>query len=192
MRFTVWFVSFSLFLTLWSTRSVLSNQIKEPDTYLLEPGTQLEITVYREEDLSGTYEIDPAGHLTFPLIGDLPAAGLEIEKLRLELTNRLKKYLVEPQVSISHSEGSVKSISILGHVMKPGVYDYGQGSTLMRLISSAGGFAESANKRKIKIVRMVDQEKRVIIVNGLDVINGEDDDPQIEPGDIIFVPESIF
>ncbi len=169
-----------------------ANETSESSSFQLQTGNRLEIVVYREEDLSGIYEIDPSGKLIFPLIGEVQAAGLEIEKLREELTSRLKKYLVDPQVSVSRSEDSTKSISVLGHVMKPGIYDYAPGSTLMRLVSTAGGFAESANKRKIKIVRAVNGEKKVIVINSLDIINGTADDPKLESGDIIFVPESIF
>lgn len=167
-------------------------ETSESNSFQLQIGNRLEILIYREDDLSGVYEIDPSGKLTFPLIGEIQVAGLEVEKLREELTSRLKKYLVDPQVSISRAEDTTKSISVLGHVTKPGTYDYAPGSTLMRLISTAGGFAESANKKKIKIIRMVHGEKKVIVTNGLDIINGTIDDPKIESGDIIFIPESIF
>lgn len=169
-----------------------ADQISESSSFQLQIGNRLKIAVYREEDLSGVYEIDPSGNLTFPLIGEIQAAGLEIENLRAELASRLKQYLVNPQVSISRSEDTTKSISILGHVMKPGIYDYAPGSTLMRLISTAGGFSESANKKKVKIVRIVNGEKKVIIINSSDIIKGTMDDPKLESGDIIFVPESIF
>ena len=172
--------------------AVIAIEARESNSFQLQTGNRLEIVVYREEDLSGVYEIDPSGNLTFPLIGEVQAAGLEIEKLRAELSERLKKYLVNPQISISRSEDTTKSISVLGHVTKPGIYDYAPGSTLMRLISTAGGFAESANKRKIKIVRMIDGEKKVIVTNSSDIINGTTDDPKLESGDIIYVPESIF
>jgi len=193
MRLTALMIGFILFLTCANASFVFSdNQTKDTNAFQLQPGTRLQITVYREDDLSGIYEIDPAGKLNFPLIGDIHTAGLEVEDFRVELVEKLKKYLVNPQVSISRSEGSIKSISILGHVAKPGVYDYSEGSTLMRLISSAGGFSESANKRKIKIIRIIDQKKKVIVANGLDIIDGKEDDPKIESGDIIFVSESIF
>ena len=164
----------------------------EESSFQLQPGSRLEIHVYREEDLSRVYEIDPSGRLSFPLVGEIQARGLNLEEFRHQLVERLKKYLVNPQVSISRSEGTIKSISILGHVTRPGTYDYIPGFTLMRLISTAEGFAEAANKRKIRIVRMAGGEKKVIMVNGVDVIEGKQDDPPIEPGDIIFVSESVF
>ena len=195
MRFTILIISFIFILAFSNVNFVFpDNPVREKnsDSFQLQYGSRLQITVYREEDLSGIYEIDPSGKLNFPLIGEIQASGLEMEQMRSELTSRLKKYLIDPQVTISRAEDSAKSISVLGHVTKPGIYEYAPGSTLMRLISASGGFAESANKRKIKIVRMVDREKKMIIVNSLDIINGSVDDPKLEAGDIVFVPESIF
>lgn len=181
-----------LFFLFAANPAIAGIESSEPNSFQLQTGNRLEIVVYREEDLSGVYEIDPSGNLTFPLIGEIQAAGLEVEKFREELNTRLKKYLVNPQISISRAEDTTKSISVLGHVTKPGIYDYAPGSTLMRLISAAGGFSESANKRKIKIVRLVSGEKKVILINSLNIINGSADDPKLESGDIIFIPESIF
>ncbi len=181
---------FSSFFML--TQAFAEKATNESSSFQLQTGNRLEILVYREEDLSGVYEIGSSGKLTFPLIGEVPAAGLEVDKLREELITRLKKYLIDPQLSISRAEDATKSISVLGHVMKPGVYDYAPGSTLMRLISTSGGFAESANKRKVKIVRLVGGEKTVIEVNTSDIMNGSLDDPKLQSGDMIFVPESIF
>lgn len=165
---------------------------REDSSYRVQPGDRLEIVVYREEDLSKIYEIDPAGQLNFPLIGAIDVKGLEIEELRKLLIANLKKFLTNPQVSISRSEGTIKSISVLGFVLKPGVYDYTPNSTAMRMISTAGGFKDGANKKKIKIVRMIKGKKEIIVVNAKNIINGNTDDPKIQPGDIIFVPESIF
>lgn len=188
--FIVVSVHFSPFLAI--PESLAANETEQASSFQLQPGNRFEVIVYREEDLSGVYEIDPSGKLTFPLIGEIQAAGLNIESFRQQLISSLKKYLVNPQVSISRSEGTIKSISVLGHVVRPGTYDFIPGSTLMRLISTAEGFAESANKKKIKIVRIINGEKEVIIVNSVDIINGKQDDMKIEPGDIIYVPESIF
>ena len=161
-------------------------------SFQLQEGDRLEIDVYREHDLSGTYEIDPAGTLNFPLVGEMKVAGLRVAELHDQLTERLKKYLVHPQVSISRAEAKNKSISVLGHVKRPGAFDYDPGLTVMRLISQAGGFERSANKRKIRIVRMVKGVKKSIIINGLAIINGDEDDPDAQPGDMVFVTEAIF
>lgn len=166
--------------------------VKPSGSFQLQVGNRLEITVYREEDLSGVYEIDPAGNLTFPLVGEMKAAGLRMDELVGRLVWNLRKYLVNPQVSISRAETSVKSISVLGRVKKPDTFDYTPGLTLMRLISQAGGFETAANKRKIRIVRTVNGKKESIVVNGAAIIDGNENDPAVQPGDMIFVSESIF
>ena len=185
-------VSICALLVFTPKQGFAAKETGNPNSFQLQSGDRVEIVVYREQDLSGIYEIDPTGKLTFPLIGEMKVAGLEIETLREMLISHLKKYLVDPQVSIARSEATIKSISVLGQVTKPGVYDYAPGLTLMRLISAAGGFSEFANKKKIKIVRLVHGEKKVMAVNSLDIINGRKEDPHIESGDIIFVPESVF
>lgn len=170
----------------------IEKEITASNSFQIQPGDRLEISVYREEDLSGIYEADPAGNINFPLIGEIQAANLKIETFREQLTSRLKEYLIDPQISISRAEGNIKSISILGRVDKPGVYDYVPGVTLMRLISTAGGFADSAQKKKIRIIRIVEGEKKVVEINSEDIMKKGEKDPDIKPGDIIFVPESIF
>ncbi len=161
-------------------------------SFQLQAGDRLEISVYREEDLSGIYEIDPAGTLTFPLIGEIKTAGLRVDELLERLTWNLKKYLVNPQVTISRAEATIKSISVLGQVKKPGAFDYTPGLTVMRVISQAGGFERTANKRKIRVVRMMDGKKETLMINGSAIINGDEDDTFVEPGDMIFVSEAIF
>jgi len=161
-------------------------------SFHLQPGDRLEVTVYREEDLSGVYEIDPSGILAFPLLGEIDVNGLRMDELLDRLTWNLKKYLINPHVTVSRAEGTIKSISVLGHVKEPDIFDYSPGITLMRVISQAGGFMRSSNKRKIRIVRTVDGTKEVFVVNANDIINGKQNDPRVEPGDMIFIPESIF
>lgn len=170
----------------WAAKTI------RPSSYQLHPGDRLKIQIYRENDLSGEYSIGPSGTFDFPLVGEIHAAGLEMDELQALLTERLKKYLVNPQATITRTESAIKSISVLGHVKNPGTFDFAPGSTLMRLISQAGGFAPSAKKSKVRIVRVVNGDKHVILVDAQRVISGEDDDTELQAGDMIFVPESIF
>ena len=144
-----------------SSYSSNASKKKQSDNYQIQPGDRLDIKVYREEDLTGIYEVDPSGQLNFPLIGQTKGAGLSVEDLRTELTQKLKKYLVSPQIRISRTEGTIQSISLLGDIQSAGVYDYTPGITLMRLISRAGGFLDTANKKKIRIVRISDRKSVV-------------------------------
>ncbi len=164
-----------------------------PGSFRIQPGDRLTISIYREEDISGSYEIDPSGILAFPLIGEVKVSGLTPNEVRELLVNRLSEYLVRPQLSVRTEESAMKSISVLGNVNKPGTFNYLPGSTLMRLISDAGGFSRAADKKNIRIVRNPgSEEKQVIVVNSLDIINGHIEDPRLEPNDMVFVAESIF
>lgn len=190
------FVATSVFFYHSQAMAIADTDVEKEATpsnsFQIQPGDRLEVSVYREEDLSSIYEVDPAGKINFPLIGEIQAADLKIETFREQLVSRLKEYLINPQISISRAEGNIKSISILGRVDKPGVYDYIPGSTLMRLISTAGGFADSAQKKKIRIIRIIGGERKVVEINSEDIMKKGEKDPDIKPGDIIFVPESIF
>ncbi len=191
------FFCFTVFFVLTASVSPSFTQkafatAEQSGSFQLQAGDRLEITVYREDDLSGVYEIDPAGSLTFPLIGEMQIAGLRVDQLLERLTWNLRKYLINPQVSISRAETTIKSISVLGQVKKPGAFDYTPGITVMRLISQAGGFERAANKRKIRVVRMVNGKKESLIINGAAIINGDEEDPAVEPSDMIFVSEAIF
>lgn len=190
------FVATSVFFYHSQAMAIADTDVEKEATpsnsFQIQPGDRLEVSVYREEDLSSIYEVDPAGKINFPLIGEIQAADLKIETFREQLVSRLKEYLINPQISISRAEGNIKSISILGRVDKPGVYDYIPGSTLMRLISTAGGFADSAQKKKIRIIRIIGGERKIVEINSEDIMKKGEKDPDIKPGDIIFVPESIF
>lgn len=185
----LWMLSCPVFL---GASSQISAKMEPRSSFVLQPGDRLQITVYREDDLSGVYEIDPSGLLTFPLVGEMRVAGLRVDELLERLNWNLKKFLIYPQVTITRAKSAAKSISVLGQVKKPGAFDYAPGLTVMRMISQAGGFERAANKKKIKLVRMVHGEKDALVVNGVAIINGEQEDPIVEPGDMIFVSESLF
>lgn len=166
--------------------------------YEIQPGDRLEITVYREEDLSGSYQVDPQGDLVFPLIGRIHAAKRSIEDVRQEIYEKLlADYLVNPEVTMSRdlkatTESSLQSVFVLGHVKTPGSYNYEHGQTLMKAIAKAGGFAPTSNYKKITIARNVNGRKSSLTVNADDIINGKTSDLALEPGDIVNVPRSMF
>lgn len=157
----------------------------------LQPGDRVQITVQHEEKISGEYEIDMQGQLTFPLVGQLPAADRTAQQLKQELTQALQTYILQPEVFVNRA-GFAKNISILGRVKSQGAFNYTPGLTLMQLISQAGGFDTSADKKKIRVVRHADGQKKILYFNASEIIAGRQNDPEIWIGDIVFVPESLF
>ncbi len=190
-----------LVLFLCSTNGFVFAQQSSDDhavQYQVQPGDRLVVTVYREDDLTGTYQVDPQGDMVYPLIGRVHAAGRTIGDVRQEIYDKLlADYLVNPEVSISRdnkgaTEPSLQSVFVLGHVKTPGSYNFETGQTLMKAIARAGGFAPTANIKKITIARSVNGSKSMLTVNADDVIAGKSDDVQLQPGDIINVPRSVF
>lgn len=197
LKLGVW--SLFLAVAMSPAGNAFSQESKEGGVYYeVQPGDRLQITVYRETDLSGTYQVDPQGDLVLPLIGRVRAAKRSIEDIRQEIFQKLlADYLVNPEVSIARdiktsTEISLQSVFVLGHVKTPGSYNYEPGQTLMRVIAKAGGFALTANNKKITIARTVSNQKSNLTVNADNIINGKENDLVMEPGDIVNVPRSVF
>jgi len=112
----------------------------------------LGITVWGQADLSRDYTVDPDGLVPFPLIGRVKAAGLTPKELAAQLTELLgKDYLVNPQVIVNVKEYLSQKVQVLGAAEKPGVYHLTGPTTLLEILSRAGGFASSAGKQVLLI-----------------------------------------
>lgn len=125
-----------------------------PGGFLLGPEDLLEITVWKNADLSRTTAIRPDGLISMPLIGDVQASGLTADGLAHRIAERLKQFVASnPTVSVSVKELNSYSIFVLGEVTKPGKYQAKSYVTLLQAISLGGGFTEYAKKNKLQIVR---------------------------------------
>jgi polysaccharide biosynthesis/export protein len=120
--------------------------------YTIGPRDVLGITVWGQGDLSRDYGVDPDGYIPFPLIGRVKAAGSTPKELAGELTELLgKDYLVNPQVIVTVKEYLSQKVQVLGAAEKPGVYYLTGPTTLLEILSRAGGFASSAGKQVLLI-----------------------------------------
>lgn len=110
------------------------------------------ITVWGQSDLSRDYTVDPDGFVPFPLIGRVKAAGLTPKELAAQLTDLLgKDYLVNPQIIVSVKEYLSQKVQVLGAAEKPGVYYLTGPTTLLEVLSRAGGFASTAGKQVLLV-----------------------------------------
>jgi len=120
--------------------------------YTIGPRDVLGITVWGQADLSRDYTVDPDGFVPFPLIGRVKAAGLTPTELAAQLTEALgKDYLVNPQVIVNVKEYLSQKVQVLGAAEKPGVYHLTGPTTLLEILSRAGGFASTAGKQVLLI-----------------------------------------
>ena len=171
---------------------------KADDSYLLQPSDKVHIKIYPEDEYikGGEMEIRSEGNITLPLVGKVHVAGktvIQAEKAIAEILG--KDYLVDPEVVIEVLEYKKQTVVVLGQVKKPGTFQFPAGSTkltLLQAISMAGGFADVANTKKIKIMRKSSEKKQVMQANAEAIISGQEQDVELEAGDVVHVPESLF
>jgi polysaccharide export outer membrane protein len=118
--------------------------------YTIGPRDVLAVTVWGQNDLSRDYTVDPDGFIPFPLVGRVKAVGSNPKELAAQLTELLgKDYLVNPQVIVSVKEYLSQKVQVLGAAEKPGVYYLNGPTTLLEILSKAGGLASTAGKQVI-------------------------------------------
>lgn len=165
---------------------------QDPD-YVIGIEDVLEISVWKNPDLSKTVSVRPDGMISLPLIGDMRAAGLTPGQLRDAVTDRLKEYQETVVTSVIVSEVRSYRIFVLGEVLNPGTYTTMRKTTVLQAIALAGGFNQFASKNRIVLVReragSINPEKINIRFDDI-VDSGEKADKNLilKPGDTIFVP----
>jgi len=157
-------------------------------TYVVAPNDMLEITVYGEPDLSTVVRVAQDGGINYTILGNIRAGGLTVKQLEDSICELLgQDYLVMPQVSIFVKEYS--KISIIGQVKSPGSYEMKGNLTLTRAIALAGGFTDSANTEKVKVISESGDKKDITEVNVARVLDKTDQDINIKANDTILVEE---
>ncbi len=158
---------------------LFAQETKETESYLIGVGDQLDIYVYPGEEFSKLVTVGDDGEMTMPIIGKMKVSGLTVKQLTENLTKEIKRYVANPQVTITVRKfGKPSQIYLTGLVLRPGTYPYREGLMFLELISLAGGPLERANIENIKITRGT--ERNVIYVDMRK-------DARLEPGDIIEV-----
>jgi polysaccharide export outer membrane protein len=176
--------------TVWAQDSQPGGSVQVPSNYTIGQGDNLEIFVWRNEQLSRQVVVRPDGKISLPLLQDVQAEGLTVLSLKEELTRRLGEYLENPRVTVIVNQISSYRVSVLGRVVRPGVYPITGDTTLIEAISMAGGFTEWANKRKITVITSEMGAEKKIVINYNKIASGRDPSHNIvlKRGDTIIVP----
>ncbi|MGA6826509.1 polysaccharide biosynthesis/export family protein [Nitrospira sp. NS4] len=160
--------------------------------YILGPEDVLEITVWRNTDLSKTVTVRPDGKISLPLIGDVSAVGRTTVQLAEDISAKLKEYKENPQVSILVKEVNSYAIYVLGEVAHPGKFPLKSKTTLLQGITVAGGFTPTAARNKMVVFRFAkDGAGQIKIKASYDDIvlrDGSNQNIELKPGDQIVVP----
>lgn len=168
-----------------------SSRLPASPTYVIQPDDVLDVTVWKQPDLSFRgLPVRPDGKISLPLINDVQAAGLTAMQLSNAITHDLKRYLVDPQVTVVVSAVNSQRYYMLGEVPRPGVFPLLPGMTALQAISAAGGFTQFANTKKIYILRQVNGKQIKLPFNYKDVLNGTalQENVKLKPNDTIVVP----
>jgi polysaccharide biosynthesis/export protein len=160
----------------------------DPEKYVIGAEDSLQITVWREAQLSGTVPVRPDGMISMVLVGDLRAAGMTPMGLSADISQRLKKYIQDPVVTVSVLGVNSQRIFTVGEVNHVGPLMMTPGMTVLQAIVTAGGLSQFANSKHIYILRTVDGKQTKLPFNYKQALKGENQGISLLPGDTIVVP----
>jgi len=165
--------------------------------YLIGPGDNINIIVWRNPEVSMTVPVRPDGKITTPLVEDLPASGKTSTQLARDIERALAKFIQQPVVTVvvtgfvgNYSE----QIRVIGQAAKPQALPYRSDMSLMDVLIAVGGVTEFAAGNRASVVRMVDGKQQKLRVRLDDLIKDGDlsANMPMRPGDVLVIPESFF
>ncbi|MAZ66019.1 MAG: sugar ABC transporter substrate-binding protein [Kangiellaceae bacterium] len=178
---------------------VYQSQTQQADQYqyLIGPGDRLNIFVWRNPEVSGTYIVRPDGRITASLVEDLDVAGKTPATLARDIEKQLGKYLRDPivTVSVDNFVGPYREqVRIIGEAVAPKAINYRRNMTLLDLVIAAGGLSEFAAGNRAKLIRIENGGQQTYQLRIDDLINGGDMAANVDilPGDVVVIPEAWF
>lgn len=157
--------------------------------YVIGPEDVLHIAVWKEADLTATLPVRPDGKISLPLLDDVLAAGMTPKQLAASVTEKLRKYIADPRVTVVVTAINSKRIFLVGEVLHPGATSMLPNMTVLQALSSAG-LSQFANTKRIYVLRTENGKQRKLPVNYRQLVKGEQIDQNylLQPGDTIVVP----
>jgi polysaccharide export outer membrane protein len=158
--------------------------------YVIGPEDVIDINVWKEPDMTRIVPVRPDGKISLPLINDVQAAGSTPQQLASTVTEKLRKFLTEPQVTVIVTAINSQRVFVVGEVLRAGAFPLIPGMTVLQALASAGGFTTFADVKKIHVMRLVNGKHTELPFNYREVLKGDNPDQNIklEPGDTVVVP----
>lgn len=194
--FSIFIFSLILFFSAFPALLYSENAGEVDSSYILQTGDRIDIKIYPEDEFlkGGEAEVSSQGYVTIPLVGKIKAANQSVLDVENQIAEILAEdYIANPQVVIEVLQYQASTFAVLGQVSRPGSYELpvgGRKMTLLEAISTAGGFNDIANIKKVKIMRKSTGD--VLRVNVENIISGNEQDIEILHDDVIHVSESLF
>lgn len=171
-------------------------------TPTIGPRDVLAVNVFNEPNLTGQFRVSEDGHINYPYVGRLRVEGMSEGEVATLIHNRLGEstpendgglnVLRDPSVRVEMHEVNSRRLSVFGEVQHPGVFPHQQCITVTQAISLAGGFTQLAEKNQVRITRQDRSgERRTFVLRVEDIAEGRAPDFELEPGDVVFVPQTI-
>jgi polysaccharide biosynthesis/export protein len=157
--------------------------------YVIGADDTLHITVWKEPDMSVTLPVRPDGKISIPLLNDVQAAGMTPLQLGASITEKLKKYIADPRVTVVVTGMNSQRIYVLGEVTHTGAMALLPHMTVLQALASAG-FTQFANLKAIYLLRRENGQETKIPFNYKEAIKGRGTQQNIvlKPGDTLVVP----
>jgi polysaccharide biosynthesis/export protein len=159
-------------------------------TYRVGPEDLLEISVWREDTLKKEALVRPDGGISYPLVGEVHAAGETVSEISAEIAKRLQKFIPEPVVSVAILKAGSQRIYVIGKVNKPGDFPVGRYVDVLQALTMAGGLTLFADSDGIRVMRR-EGERQVVLPFEYDrVVHGQklEQNIQLRAGDVVVVP----
>ena len=158
-------------------------------SYLIGADDLLLVSVWKEPDLTMTVPVRPDGNISLPLLSDVAAAGLSPRQLAASITEKLKKYVADPRVTVIVTQINSQKVYVTGEVLHTGAIQLLPNMTVLQALADAG-FTQFANTKGIYVLREESGQQQKIRVNYKRLVKGQaiDQNIMLKPGDTIVVP----
>jgi polysaccharide biosynthesis/export protein len=174
-----------------STATLAAEARVDEPTYTVKAGDTLAIAVWKEPDLtSNAVLVRPDGTFSFPLVGQVDARGKSVQELQNLVSDRLRKFIADPVVTVSIQEVKGNKVYVIGQVNKPGDFVVNPSVNVMQALSMAGGATAFASLNNIIILRRTNSGQIAMPFHYNDVVHGKEltQNVELQAGDVVVVP----
>jgi polysaccharide export outer membrane protein len=167
----------------------VSDTAPNSSQYVIASGDTIQVAVWKEPSLSSSFPVRPDGMISIALIGDLPAAGFTPMALSTDISSRLKKYINQPNVTVTVLSVHAKQVYVLGEVQHVGPVAFISGMSPLQVLATAGGLTPYANGKKIYVLHGEPGKQQKIPFDYKKAIrDGNQQGVSLAAGDTIVVP----
>jgi len=171
------------------TNPLTINATEQDGIFVIGPEDILEISVWKDPDLTKQLIVRPDGRISFPLIGEIEAGGQKVKWLQEHIMKRIREYIPDAMVTVMVAQINSMKIYVVGKVVRPGEYRIGRKINVMQTLALAGGLSPFADEDNILILRQDNKESKKLSFNYNKVKKGKEIEQNIwlKNGDVVVI-----